>query len=124
MLFLHGSAGYPSGIHEPRVLQLSDIYQKIEHENLLSACLREITGFLMKPQVIGDNAFPNRSWIIKPYWNHAVKTTECGSNAKLCGVRCVGGRAFGLLRSRWQILLKQNEQKLKSVAFHCCCCYV
>ena len=37
----------------------------------------------------------------KPYWNHAVKTTECGSNAKPCGVRCVGGRAFGLLRSRW-----------------------
>ena len=64
MLFLHASVGYPGSIHDLRVLQLSDIYQKIEHENLLSAPLREISRFLIKPQIIGDSAFPNRSWII------------------------------------------------------------
>ena len=104
-------------MHDSRVLQLSDIYQYIVHENLLSAPLREIRGFLIKPQIIGDSTFPNRSWIIKPYPNHAVLApTERRFNAKLCGVRCVVEGAFGLLRSRWRILLKQNEQKLKSVA--------
>ena len=117
MLFLYASVRYPGSIHDSRVLQLSDIYQYIEHENLLSAPLREIRGFLIKPQIIGDSTFPNRSWIIKPYPNHAVLApTERRFNAKLCGVRCVVEGAFGLLRSRWRILLKQNEQKLKSVA--------
>ena len=54
MLFLHTSVGYPSSIHDLRVLQLLDIYQKIERENLLSAPLIE-------PQTILDGSFPHRS---------------------------------------------------------------
>ena len=66
--------------------------------------------------IIGDSAFTNWSWIIKPYPNHAVLTpTERLFNAKLCKVRCTVVRAFVLLKSRWQIILKQNEQKFKSV---------
>ena len=68
------------------------------------------------PSSIHDSCVlqPNRSWIIKSYTNHAVLTpTEHCFNAKLCGVRCIVERLFGLLKSRWQILLKQNEQKLK-----------
>ena len=100
MLFLYASVRYPGSIHDSRVLQLSDIYRKIEHENL--APHREISGFQNKPWIIGDSAFPNRSWIIKPYPNHVVLTpTERRFNAKLCGVRCVVGRAFALLKSRW-----------------------
>ena len=101
MVFLHASVGYLSSIHDSRVLQLSDIYQKIKHQNLLSAPLREISGFLIKPQIIGNSAFPNRSWIIKPYLNHAVLTPkERLFNAKLCRVRFVVVRAFGFLKSR------------------------
>ena len=59
MLFLHASVGYPSSIHDLRVLQLLDIYQKIERENLLSAPLREISRFLIKPQTILDGSFPH-----------------------------------------------------------------
>ena len=59
MLFLHASVGYPSSIHDSRVLQLLDIYQKIERENLLSAPLREISRFLIKPQTILDGSFPH-----------------------------------------------------------------
>ena len=97
-LFLHASVAYAGSIQDSRVLQLSDIYQKIEHENLLPAPLREISGFL----IIGDCAFQNRSWIIKPYANHAVlMSTEHRFNTKLCGVRGIVERAFGLLKSRW-----------------------
>ena len=99
MLFLYASVRYPGSIHDSSVLQLSDIYRKIEHENL--APHREISGFQNKPWIIGDSAFPNRSWIIKPYPNHVVLTpTERRFNAKLCGIRCVVGRAFALLKSR------------------------
>ena len=59
MLFLHTSVGYPGTIHDLRLLQPSDIYPKIEHENLLSAPLREISGFLIK--IIRYSVFPNRS---------------------------------------------------------------
>ena len=101
MLFLYASVGYLGSIHDSRILQLSDIYQKIEHKNLLSVPLREITGFLIKPQMIGDSALTNRSWIIKPYPNHAVLTpTERCFHAKLCGVICVVEQAFDLLKSR------------------------
>ena len=95
---------------------MSDIYQKMEHKNLLSAPHRELSGFLIMPMIIGDSAFSNWSWIIKPYPNHAVLTpTERLFNAKLCKVRCTVVRAFVLLKSRWQIILKQNEQKFKSI---------
>ena len=87
------------------------IIRKIEHKNLLSVPLREISGFLIKPQIIGDSAFPNQSLIIK----NILTPTQRHFKSKLCGIRCVMERAFGMIKSRWQILLKKNEQKLKSV---------
>ena len=64
-------------------------FSKIEHKNLLSVPLIEISQFLIKLQIIGDIAFPNQNWIIKPYRNNAVLTpTERRFNAKHCGVIC------------------------------------
>lgn len=48
MLFLHLFVGYISGIQELHVLQLSGIYQKINHKTLLSRPFREISEFLTK----------------------------------------------------------------------------
>lgn len=111
MLLLHAFVGYLGSIYQSHVLQLSDTYQKIEHKNLLSTPLREISGFLIKAQLIGDSTFPNQSWMIQPYHNHVVLTpTERRFNAKFCRVRCVLERPFGLLGSRRRILLKKMSK--------------
>lgn len=47
---------------------------KIEHKNLLSRPLKEISGVVIKSQIIGDSAFSNQNWIIKPYPNAVVLT--------------------------------------------------
>ena len=115
-MFLHASVGYPGSIHDSRVLQLSNIYNEIENGDLLSDPITQISGLNIRPQIIGDSAFPDRSWILKPYPDNNRTPTETGFNKKLCGTRVIVEQGFGLLKSRWRILFKKNEQQLSNVA--------
>ena len=113
--FLYASVGYPGSIHDSRVLQLSSVYNGIENGDLLSNPIVRISGLNIKPQIIGDSAFPDRSWILKPYSDINLTPTERQFSKKLCGIREIIEQAFGMLKSRQRILFKKNEQKLENV---------
>ena len=110
--FIHATVGYPGSIHDARVLRLSGLYDFAENEQILSGPMRNINGTEIGPLLAGDSAYPLTNWLMKPFPDRGRLTAEQRKfNLKFSALRCVVERAFGMLKSRWRIILKKIEQK-------------
>ena len=110
--FIHATVGYPGSIHDARVLRLSGLYDFAENEQILSGPMRNINGTEIGPLLAGDSAYPLTNWLMKPFPDRGRLTAEQRKfNLKFSALRCVEERAFGMLKSRWRIILKKIEQK-------------
>ena len=117
LLFQHIAVGFPGSIHDARVLRLSGIFDLAENEEILTAPTRVIHGTLLRPMLVGDSAYPLKNWLLKPFSNRGhLPPQRTRFNIKLSAMRSVVERAFGLLKGRWRLLLKKNEQRHDSVA--------
>ena len=64
----------------------------------------------------GDSVYPLTNWLMKPFPDRGRLTAEQRKfNLKFSALRCVVERAFGMLKSRWRIILKKIEQKTTSL---------
>ena len=110
--FIHATVGCPGSIHDARVLRLSGLYDFAENEQILSGPMRNINGTEIGPLLAGDSAYPLTNWLMKPFPDRGRLTAEQRKfNLKFSALRCVVERAFGMLKSRWRIILKKIEQK-------------
>ena len=116
MKFIHASVGYPGSIHDARVLRISGIYDQAEKGQILTQPKRRIQSDYIGPLLAGDSAYPATSWILKPYsFVGNLPREKRKFNKRFSGMRSLVERAFGMLKSWWRILLKQNDQTLESV---------
>ncbi|XP_068689551.1 uncharacterized protein [Montipora foliosa] len=114
--FIHATVGYPGSIHDARVLRLSGLYDLAQNEQILSGPIRNISGTEIGPLLAGDSAYPLMNWLPKPFADRGRLTPEQRKfNLKFSAVRCVVERTFGMLKSRWRIMLKKIEQKTKTL---------
>ena len=110
--FIHATVGYHGSIHDARVLRLSGLYDCAENQQILSGPLRNISGTDVGPLLAGDSAYPLTSWLMKPFPDRGRLTPKQRKfNLKFSALRCVVERTFGMLKSRWRIILKTMEQK-------------
>ena len=110
--FIHATVGYPGSIHDARVLMLSGLYDFAENEEILSGPVRNISGTDVGPLLAGDSAYPLTTCLMKPFPDRGRLTPKQRKfNVKFSALRCVVERAFGMLKSRWRIILKTIEQK-------------
>ena len=114
--FIHATVGYPGSIHDARVLRLSGLYDMAQNEQILSGPTRDINGVEIGPLLAGDSAYPLTSWLIKPFPDRGRLTPEQRKfNKKFSALRCVVECAFGMLKSRWRIVMKKIEQKTSTL---------
>ena len=114
--FIHATVGYPGSIHDARVLRLSGLYDMAQNEQILSGPTRDINGVEIGPLLAGNSAYPLTSWLIKPFPDRGRLTPEQRKfNKKFSALRCVVERAFGMLKSRWRIVMKKIEQKTSTL---------
>ena len=74
--------------------------------------------------IIGDDAFPLRTWLMKPFSRRDMEMEERIFNYRLSRARRVSENAFGIMANRWRCLLKPQEQNPKiveSIVSACCC---
>ena len=109
--FIHAT-GCPGSIHDARVLRQSGLYDFAENEQILAGPMRNINGTEIGPLLAGDSAYPLINWLMKPFPDGGHLAAEQRKfNLKFSALRCVVERAFGMLKSRWRIILKEIEQK-------------
>ena len=97
-------------------MRISGIYDLAEKGQILSGPTRNINGTEIGPLVAGDSAYPLTSWLIKPYPDRGRFTSEQKKiSRKFSALRCVVGQAFGILKGRWRLLFKKNEQKTSTL---------
>ena len=74
--------------------------------------------------IIGDDAFPLRTWMMKPFGRRNLPDNQRIFNYRLSRARRVVENAFGILGNRWQCLLTSMQQKtqtVESIVLACVC---
>ncbi len=74
--------------------------------------------------IIGDDAFPLHTCLMKPFSRRNMEMDELIFNYQLSRARRVSENAFGIMENHWRCLLKPQEQNPKiveSIVFACCC---
>ena len=94
--------------------------------NLLPA--KSIQGISQKIDyhIVGDDAFPMTTNLMKPYPHRNLEKGKRIFNYRLSRARRVVENAFGILSSRWRVFLtaiKLTPDKVTDIIFAACCLY-
>lgn len=93
-----------------RLLRSCGIYSEIESGHVLPNRSLNLDPYGEIPfTTVGDSAFPNHSWLLKPYKEGTRVTKQRYFNRRLCSARVVSQHAYGMLKGRWRILYKKNR---------------
>ena len=68
--FLDIATGYPSSIHDARILRESALSIQAERNILLTEPTDVIDGYKIRLLLIGDGAYPANTWLVKPFSNN------------------------------------------------------
>jgi hypothetical protein len=73
--------------------------------------------------IIGDDAFPLRRWMMKPFSRRNMQHDERIFNYRLSRARRIVENAFGILANRFSILLttmRQRTETVEEIVLACC----
>ena len=104
-LYLSVSTGYPGSLHDARVLRLSEIFDAAENENILMEPSKDLNGTVIRPLIVGDSAYPLKTWLLRPVKDNGTLTHEQKKfNKQLSKARIVSEHAIGKTKGRWRFL--------------------
>ena len=111
------AAGFPGSMHDARVLRNSIIYEKAEHGDILAAGpIHRVDGSEIQPYLVGDSTYPLSPWLQKPFPEGTRDLDEIRFNQELLSAPVQVECAFGILKSRWRILMGMEESKVQLIA--------
>lgn len=114
--FMWAGVGAPGSTHDSRLLRSCNIYSEIEDGSVLPNMSLNLHPYGEIPLTsVGDSAFPNHSWLLKPYKEGTRVPRERNFNVRLCSARVVSENAYGMLKGRWRILYKKTECRLENI---------
>ena len=73
--FIWASSGFPGNSHDAVLFQSTGLYAEIEEVKIINQVAKVQDGQNIYPMIIGDSAFPFKTWLVKPYIN-AVLTEK------------------------------------------------
>ena len=114
--FLDVCVGWPGSVHDARVFAHSSVYNEIEHNNILPNKTITVSDIHIPLYMIGDSAYPLKSWLMKPFPHNTILTTQQRNyNYQVCRARIVTEIAYGHLKARWRRLLKRNDMNIDNI---------
>ena len=121
-LFTDIYIGWPGRVHDARVLVHSDFYKQAVAV-LPSSKSKLIGGVQAPPYIIGDAAYPLKSWLMKPFPQTELTEDMKTYNYRISRPRMVVENAFGRLKGRWRHLIKRCDMtvdKVPNIIAACC----
>ena len=113
-LFLSVAAGFPGSLHDARMLRLTDFYRAAEDEDILMEPTLDLGGTVIRPLVVGDSAYPLKTWLLPVLKDNGALTEDQKKfNKELSKARIISEHAFGLIKGRWRVLLKRLDEDHK-----------
>ena len=73
--FIWASAGFPGNSHDSIILQSTELYRSIIEDSIIPDIAENENGTNIFPLLLGDSAFPFKTWLMKPFTN-ALFTEE------------------------------------------------
>lgn len=114
--FLDVCIGWPGSVHDARVFVHSPIYSQITENDLLPNKPMSVNGVNVPLYLIGDSAYPMHTWLMKPFPQSGVLTSEMKQyNYRISRARIVVENAYGRLKARWRRLLKRNDMHVDHI---------
>lgn len=123
-LFLSVATGFPGSLHDARMLRLSEFNRAADNEEILTEPTMDVQGTVIRPIVLGDSAYPLKSWLLPVIKNNNNLTREKKIfNKELSKARIVAEHAFGLMKGRWRVLQKrldEDQARVPDTIIACC----
>lgn len=69
--FVWGSCGFPGNSHDAVIFRSTDLWSRIQ-EGFIPVIGKTVGDVTVPPLIVGDSAFPLRTWLMKPYTNAAL----------------------------------------------------
>ena len=88
-------------IHDSTLFQSSTLYENLTNGNIEFGEAHKVKGVAVPPIILGDGAFPLKSWLMKPFGSANISRMQRNFNYRRSRARMVTECAFGLLKSRW-----------------------
>ena len=68
--------GWPESVHDARVFAHSALYNNMEHNHILPNKTITMSGTHIPLYMIGDSAYPLKSWLMKRFAHNTDLTTQ------------------------------------------------
>ena len=121
--FVWGSCGFPGNSHDAVIFRSTGLWTRIQ-EGLIPVIRKTVGDVTVPPLVVGDSAFPLRTWLIKPYTNAFLTPKQGYFNYCLRRARMVTAGAYGQLKGRWRVLLRKGESSQDNISITTLACMV
>ena len=103
----------PGNTHDARFLRNTDLFKQILNGQSFPDKTVDLRDEYRKIPlaIVGDSAFPRFSWLLKNFNCNTNNERERYYHIKINSTRVVTENCYGMLKSRWQILYKKQNQR-------------
>ena len=122
--FIWASCGYPGNSHDSLIFKSTQLYSDITQGKVIPNIAKEEVGAKIHPLILGDSAFPFKTWLMKPYTNAILSEEQRYFNYRLSRARMVTEGAYGRLKGRWRVLMRKCESKKSTIRSMTLACIV
>ena len=103
----------PGNTHDARFLRNTGLFKQILNGQSFPDKTVDLRDEYRKIPlaIVGDSAFPRFSWLLKNFNCNTNNERERYYHIKINSTRVVTENCYGMLKSRWQILYKKQNQR-------------
>ena len=116
--FIWASVGAPGNTHDSTLMQSTELWDRIVAGNVIPNIVQQIENVDIPPLILGDGAFPLRTWIMKPHGDAVLPEDKRYFNYRHSRARLVTEGAFGRLKSRFRVLFRKCESNKETVKLY------
>ena len=116
--FIWASVGAPRNTHDSTLMQSTELWDRIVAGNVIPNIVKQIENVDIPPLILGDGAFPLRTWIMKPHGDAVLPEDKRYFNYRHSRARLVTEGAFGRLKSRFRVLFRKCESNKETVKLY------
>ena len=116
--FIWASVGAPGNTHDSTLMQSTELWDRIVAGNVIPNIVQQIENVDIPLLILGDGAFPLRTWIMKPHGDAVLPEDKRYFNYRHSRTRLVTEGAFGRFKSRFRVLFRKCESNKETVKLY------